>query len=141
MFVLWGLVALAGCDDEAPLPLPSASVVRPPSAGEGDELPEGTLVVFGLRMPIRSVALDQSSRTADIEVSFPFEQVASYMRKRITAKSVNVGPSATVFDDCTFVGVDSPDRYDVTVRALTNETRITLRKRRPVAQPVPAPAP
>ncbi len=97
------------------------------------------MVVFGLRMPLRSLVLDESSRTADIEVSFPFEQVASYMRKRITAKSVNVGPSATVFDDCTFVGVDSPDRYDVTVRALTNETRITIRKRRPVAQPVPAP--
>lgn len=130
-------LALAACSDPGPAPLPSAGVVR--SVREDpDALPEGPLVLFGLRFPIRSIVIDESSRTADVEVPFPLEEVASYMRARITASSVNVGPSATIFSDATFRGVEGTDRFDVTVRSLTNETRITIRRRRPPPQAIPS---
>jgi hypothetical protein len=94
---------------------------------------EGPTVIDGLRLPFRSIVKRQSSISTEVEIPFPLEQVSTYVRNRLQAERVQVGPSQTMFENATVLGAnDKP--LDITVRRMTNGTTMTI-LRRPLRRP------
>lgn len=88
--------ALTGCGGDK-VPEPAASASARVDDIDPDTLPEGTLELFGIRFPAKSSTLTTMSDYAVVKVPFPAEKVANYLTERVESKSVDVGPTATVY--------------------------------------------
>ena len=129
------LLALAACRREPtqgpapaarPAPSASASATRSPDQIEPGELAEGTVVAFGLALP-RRMQLERSfGDSASATGRVPLESVANYVRRRVDAETIDVGPARTVFGKATVHG--KPGRtLRIEVTAGGEVTHIVLR--------------
>lgn len=91
------LIALAGlaCERD-PDPTPPPSTVKLETV-PSDLLLEGSVVVFGVRMPVNSELRGQHVSAATVRVAHPMEKVSTYLRAHLEASSVETGPQKTVF--------------------------------------------
>lgn len=141
--------AMAGCSDAAEPPLPSARAsVRAPDAVDPSGLIEGPQSAFGLKLPLRSHIARSSSNSIAVELPFSLEEVSTYLRARLSSKSVDVGPRATVFQEANVMG-DAEQRglLNVTVSRKGVATVVTFLRRAPprtelyTAAPTPSSGP
>lgn len=131
-FVSW-VGGVAGCGDAAEPPLPSARAsARAPDAVDPSGLIEGPQSAFGLKLPLRSRIARTSSNSIAVELPFPLEDVSTYLRARLTSKSVDVGPRATVFQEASVMGdAEQGGLLNVTVSRKGVATMVTFLRRSP----------
>jgi hypothetical protein len=111
--------ATAGCkrktDDEsrkAPVTAPSA----PTDRLAPDEAPEGTEVLHGLRLPLRSRVADKVGNITVVRSALPLEQLATYVRARVDGGTVTAGAASTAFRNVVVKGGDAATQLEIKVQ-------------------------
>ncbi len=131
-----GACGQKGGEGAAPPPPAKASsqaVDRPPlDTTLPGELAEGTHKAFGLAVPRRMKVYGNFNSVVFASGFVPVEDVANYVRKRVTAERVETGPTKTVFLRATLNPIKGepprapvPLRIEVEVKA--GETQLTVR--------------
>lgn len=132
-----GVVLLVGCKktEKIPEPTPFASAsaelpTLPPDQTLPGELAEGNARVAGLLLPSGF----EVHRVFEFETyargpASP-EQTANYLRRRLDATSVDVGPTRTIFSSARLKGKGGPE-LRVEVNSLENTTEIVVIEMRP----------
>lgn len=125
------------CDDPALAvpPLVSASA-RPPDEIDPNELLEGKVDAFGLKMPMRASVTKHTPDWVLLDLPYPLERVSSYLRVRLEAGSVDVGPSRTVFREATVKTGDPNHRFEVVVSRVGGASRVSMILRASAGQPM-----
>lgn len=126
-----------GCSDpvpQLPPPIPSA---RPSSANpvaQADELEEGTVEAFGVKMPARSALLESTPFTQIVDVPADVPRTLKYLKARFSKFSEN--PSAGMIILTGVQTAANPQRtLRIVVKATTMTTQVTLR-----VEPGPVPS-
>ena len=135
----WTLVVaasmlLAGCDDEEPLVLMSMGLGPVPiDSTLPGELPEGTYVAFGFRMPDELRMTQRSPASIQARGSMSFEDLANYVRRHTKGGRIETGPTVTRFREVT--AIETGRVVDVDVFKAWQGSRIIVRdmtrKKRP----------
>lgn len=131
----------AGCDPKDEPTQPSASQAPAPDAVDPSGLIEGPNVAFGLRLPFRSVVLEESPTGAQIDLPFPLEQVSTYVRARVETSDVKVGPGSTRFQSAAVIGGAPEMRFDIVLKRMSGATKISMIRRFAEEPPPVEPAP
>ncbi len=126
----YGVVALlvmvgstVGCGSKEPQSREKKKA--PDQADSVRRLPEGTETAFGLKLPAGSIIVRQGADAMDVQVPAPADEVLTFLRARLDAKSVDVGPRRTVFRFAKLV--DGPaGRLDVTVTRMPTLTKLNI---------------
>ena len=124
--------ALVGCVEEEPrLELFPSGVMRgnPVDTTEPGELPEGTLVAFGLKLPRRMKMVAQMDDAVFVVGQMRLEHVANYIRRRVDTDEVDTGPSKTRFVNAKVRGGDKT--VDVEVALVPRGVQVVVRDRTP----------
>lgn len=99
-----------------------------------DEIPEGKLVVFGLRLP-RDIQIKRRGNTMiNVVMEMPFDDVANYFRDRLDGGKVLTGPSNTSFRKATVIATGK-HVVDVDVIRIWEGARVIVKDRSPVERP------
>ncbi|APR81866.1 Hypothetical protein A7982_07215 [Minicystis rosea] len=138
IFIGAAVLSLAACrkqhapDDEQALPPASSarpiesSAAAPVDQALPGELAEGTVIAFGLTLPrimtIRGRFDDVVFATGDAAA----DQVANYVRQRVTADKIETGPEKTLFTRATVKGNPGP-LVAVSVIAHNGRTELEVR--------------
>ena len=107
------LVAGAGC--RKPLP-PQENDVAPVDHLAPDEVVEGTGKAFGLPLPRASKIRAQFAKSADVTASITPEQLANFVRKRVTDGKITPGTSSTNLENV-IPRDDKNKRLSIVIRA------------------------
>lgn len=134
---LGAAIALAGCrgkrstEDEHLPPPPSARAsveVEPPPVDRAlpGELAEGTQRAFGFALPRVMKVKGRFDDVVYATCDAPADQVANYVRQRVTADKIVTGPEKTVFSRATVKG--NPGTYvAISVVSYGNRTELEVR--------------
>ena len=110
------LVFGAGCSGCKKPPPPPENDVAPVDRLAKDEVVEGTAKAFGLPLPRASKIGAQFGKSAHVTSSVTPEQLANFVRKRVTGGKVTPGPSSTNLEEV-IPRDDKNKRLSIVVRA------------------------
>ena len=122
--------ALTGCVDEEPrLELLPSGIAHgnPVDTTEPGELPEGTLVAFGLKLPRRMKLVAKMDDAVFAVGQMRLEDVANYIRRRVDTDEVDTGPSKTRFVGAKVRGGDKT--VDIEVAIVPRGVQVVVRDR------------
>lgn len=123
-------LASVGCVEEEPrLELFPSGIMRgnPVDTTEPGELPEGTLVAFGLKLPRRMKLVAKMDDAVFAVGQMRLEHVANYIRRRVDTEEVDTGPSKTRFVGAKVRGGDKT--VDVEVALVSRGVQVVVRDR------------
>lgn len=116
------LLVLGACDSDrekasAPPP-PSASARVPVDRLAPGELQPGTEKAYGLVLPRKLKVIQRFSDAVHAAGPLKAEDVANYIRKRVSVYRVELGATGTIFPDAKIRGGDKQRTYRITVSAV-----------------------
>lgn len=110
---------VAGCkrktDDDAQKARVAPSSPPPDSLGP-NEAPEGTEVLHGLRLPLRSRVADKVGNITVVRSALPLEQLSTYVRARVDGGTVTAGAASTAFRNVVVKGGDAATQLEIKVQ-------------------------
>ena len=124
------LVPVAGCRDEAPVPMAPASASAPIDTTAPGELAEGSERAFGLPIPRDMRIKAKLDDTWYAEGALVLEDVATYVGARVEPARVDRGPNKTVFVDATLRS-DENKRVEVEIARTRGRVEMAVRDRTP----------
>ncbi len=100
----------------------------PDQADSVRALAEGPDAIFGLKLPPGSTIVRSGVDSNSVQVPHPMDAVTNYLRARLEAKSVDVGPRSTVFRRAKLVD-GTPGILEVTVTRAGSGTKLSILRR------------
>ena len=128
-------LATTGCVEEEPrLELFPSGIMKgnPVDTTEPGELPEGTLVAFGLKLPRRMKLVAKMDDAVFAVGQMRLEHVANYIRRRVDTDEVDTGPSKTRFVGAKVRGGDKT--VDVEVALVSRGVQVVVGPAVPAAR-------
>ncbi len=95
---------------------PVAPSSAPPDRLGPNEAPEGTEVLHGLRLPLRSRVADKVGNITVVRSALPLEQLATYVRARVDGGTVTAGAASTAFRNVVVKGGDTATQLEIKVQ-------------------------
>jgi hypothetical protein len=127
---LWtGLACSRAEPPPAPAPAPSASA--PVDRLEPNEIPEGTLLAFGLKLPRGMTLAYQGPDEVHAVGGLAPERVANYVRKHVQVEAVELGAARTVFDRARVLGDATGRPVRIEVMHYDHGTKMVVRNLAP----------
>jgi hypothetical protein len=129
--------SLTGClqEEERKELLPSGVAVgHPVDTTIPGELPEGTIVAFGLKLPRRMTVIAQMDDSLFAVGAMRLEHVSNYIRSRVDAEKVETGPSKTVFREAKVRGGDKTVEVEVSLVSRGVQVVVRNKTRKPAAE-------
>jgi hypothetical protein len=120
-----------------PVASASASAAKPVDRLAPGELAPGKAEAFGLVLPRGMQIKARFAGKVHARGRLKPEDVANYIRERVTVRYVELGAAATIFPRVTIKGGPKDRLYTIEVARLTGGTKLTITDSTPPPKPPP----